>query len=288
MRKVIDRLPDIQHTSKPLFPLYINRVGVQNVKVPFKLDAMKGGTYDLIANVVMTTDLAKDIKGISMSMLLRTLLEYLNKPLKHYVIKEILEKFKTAVETDSKHSQIKFEFDLPIIRSAPKSGISFPQFYKCAFEGRLDGKKFRFFQKVKIQYASYCPCSASLCNALENNQIGHPHAQRSYAELVVETSNKKIIWLESLIDLIENAVSNKVYPILRRVDEQEVARIAGSNTQFVEDSIRMICHELNKKQKSGIKDWIIKCEHQESLHMNEAIAMSWKNIPGGFDGTYYL
>src|SRR5574340_287511 len=107
-------LPDIQHSEKPEFPIYIHQVGVQNVKVPFKLDSRYGGSHELVANVTMTTDLGAEIKGISMSMLLRTLSNYLDQPLKSKLIKKILEEFQKAVETDSKESQLKFEFQLPI------------------------------------------------------------------------------------------------------------------------------------------------------------------------------
>lgn len=282
-----NELPDIQHSEKSNFPIYINQVGVEHVKLPFKLESLFGGVHELIANVTMTTDLDPNIKGISMSMLLRTLITYLDKPLKHDIIKKILHEFKTAVETDSEHSQIKFEFDLPIVRKAPLSNITFPQFYPCAFEGRLDKDEFRFFQKVRVQYASYCPCSASLCqNLRDKNSNGYPHAQRSFCDLLVEVKPENVIWLETLIDLIENAVSNKVYPILRRMDEQEVGRVAFENPQFVEDSIRRIINELNKQH--SIYDWIVKCSHEESLHQNEAIARAWKGIENGFRGTYYL
>ena len=276
-------LPDIQHTATPQFPFYINQIGVDNVKVPFLLDSLYGMRQNLIAKVTMTTDLQDNVKGISMSMLLRTLIKYLDRPLKHGIIKEILQKFKTAVETDSEHSEIKFEFDLPMYRKSPKSNIVFPQFYPCAFAGKLDHDEFRFFQKVRVQYASYCPCSASLCEHLGQ---GFPHAQRSFCDLLVEVKEGNVIWLETLIDLIETAVSNKVYPILRRIDEQEVARIAGENPQFVEDSIRRICNALN--QQELIHDWIVKCSHEESLHQNNAIAISWKGVEKGFRGTYYL
>jgi len=284
---MVDELPDIQHSLAPQFPLYINQVGVDNVKIPIKLDCLFGGVHELISNVTMTTDLREDIKGISMSMLLRTMIKYLDKPLKHEIIKQILKEFKTAVETDSEHSQIQFSFDLPINKMAPKSHLVFPQYYPCSFIGKLDHDEFRFFQKVRVQYQSYCPCSASLVeNLKENGNNGFPHAQRSFAELLVEVKPENIIWLESLIELIENSVSNKVYPILRRMDEQEVARVAAENPQFVEDSIRRICSSLNKE--SNIYDFIIKCSHEESLHMNNAIAISWKNVPNGFRGTYYL
>lgn len=287
MNNNIDNLPDIQHSEKPSHPLYLNQIGVNNVKVPFILDSIDGNSYNLIANVEMTTDLDPEIKGISMSMLLRSLIKYLDKPLKHDTLKNILEEFKTAVETNSKHSSLKFDFELPITRKAPKSGLEFPQFYPCSFSGRLDDDNFRFFQKVKVQYASYCCCSASLCNHLkENGSNGHPHAQRSFCNLLVEVKPENIVWLETLIDLVENAVSNKVFPILKRIDEQEVARIAYENTQFVEDSIRRICTELNNQEL--IYDYIVKCVHQESLHTSNAISSVWKGIPNGFTGSYYL
>lgn len=284
---IADELPDIQHSLKPEFPLYINQVGVEKVKVPFKLDSRYGGCYNLIADVEMTTDLNNNIKGISMGMLLRTLLWYLENPLKHRIIKEILYEFKTAVETNSDHSLIKFEFDLPIYKKSPKSNIVFPQFYRCGFIGKLDHDEFRFYQKVRVFYGSYCPCSASLCHDLkEKGDYGFPHAQRSFCDLLVEIKNNGIMWIESLIEIIESSVKTYTLPILRRIDEQEMAKIAAQNPMFVEDSIRRIVNSLNKEDL--IHDWILKCTHEESIHISNAIAICWKGIEGGFRSTYYL
>lgn len=127
MNNIIDNLPDIQHSETSNFPIYINQVGVSDVRVPFKLDSLYGGTHEMIAKVEMMTDLDSKIKGISMSQLLRTLSNYLDKPLKHNLIKKILEEFKTAVETNSKHSSIKFEFEMALNKKAPKSNLVFPQ-----------------------------------------------------------------------------------------------------------------------------------------------------------------
>lgn len=283
----MSELPDIQHSDFPIVPMYIHQVGVDKVKVPFMLESMYGGFHNLVASVTMTTDLEKNKKGISMSMLLRTLKNYLDQPLKHNLIKKILEEFKTAVETNSNHSQLKFEFQLPIYKKSPKSNIVFPQYYECAFDGRLDRNNFRFFQKIKVYYASYCPCSHSLCNhLLENGSKGFPHAQRCNANLLVEIKPENTVWLETLIDIVEKSVTNIPYPILRRIDEQEIARIAAENPQFVEDSIRFISKSLNEHDE--IYDWIVKCTHEESIHVSNAIAISWKGIAGGFEGTYYL
>jgi GTP cyclohydrolase I len=155
------------------------------------------------------------------------------------------------------------------------------------FEGRMEGDVFKFFQKVRVQYASYCPCSASLCQHLgENDTFGYPHAQRSYAEVLVEVIPPNIVWLEEIINLVEAAIKTIPYPVIQRVDEQEIARLAAENPIFVEDAIRKICYNLNKH--SQIHDWIIKCTHEESIHTSDAIAISWKGIKDGFDGRKYL
>ncbi len=289
----MNELPDVQHSEAPEFPLYIHQVGVERVKVPFKMDSRYGGSHELVADVTMTTDLEKDKKGISMSMLLRTLSNYLDRPLKSKLIKQILEEFQKAVETDSKESQIKFLFQLPIHKRAPKSGLVFPQYYNCMFEGRLAKDKFTFFEKVIVQYGSYCPCSASLCGHLKEQGInGFPHAQRAFAEVIVKvvdtsiSNESPIVWLEDIVDVVENSVKTGTYPLLRRVDEQEVARLAGENPMFVEDAIRRIANGLNGM--GSLYDWIVKCTHQESIHTSDAIAVMWKGVEGGLNGSKFL
>ena len=74
---------------------------------------------------------------------------------------------------------------------------------------------------------------------------------------------------------IEEAVVTIPYPIILRPDEQEVARLAAENTQFVEDSIRSISKTLDEDKR--ILNWIIKCEHFESIHKSNAIAIMYKN-----------
>ncbi len=282
------KLPDIQHEMSPPIPIKIGQVGVQNIVTRFLLELNGNGYHELLANVSMSTNLDSTKKGISMSMLLRSLLNYIDKPLKHELIENILRDQRKAVETDSNDSFIKFDFKLPIRKVAPISKLEFPQFYYCSFEGRLTGEVFRFFQRVVVNYTSYCPCSASLCTHLlmSKGHGGFPHAQRSSADVLVEVNLPSVLWLEEIIEIVEKAVVNIPIPILRRVDEQEFARIAGENPMFVEDAIRFISDGLDKENR--IFDWIVKCVHEESIHTHEAIAINWKGIRGGFDGLKFL
>jgi GTP cyclohydrolase I len=289
-------LPDIQET-KPDIPISIKQVGVENVEVPFRLESkykIDGiEFYDLVANVSMTTNLDSRAKGISMSRLLRTLRKYLYQPLKQTLVKTIL--MDIAKNVGSKNAFMKFEFRLPMERKSPVSKYSFPIYYPCRFEGRLIQDRidltryhYTFYQGVKIQYASYCPCSAELCNHLDScSERGYPHNQRSYADVLVESIVDKgqYVWLEDVIEAIESVIPTLPYPIIKRVDEREIAKIAAENPLFVEDAIRLITKAIDDLP---IYDWIVKCIHEESIHTSEAIAVNWKGVPEGLDGRRFI
>ena len=136
-----DGLPDIQ-CSLPVLQIPIRQVGVENIEVPFRLESKYGGFHQLNANVSMRTDLDEKTKGISMSRLLLTLKPYLDLPLKHVLIKKILEDLRNNIGSLS--SFIKFEFRMPINRHSILSKHSFPIYYKCRFEGQLE-QSFRFY-----------------------------------------------------------------------------------------------------------------------------------------------
>lgn len=279
MIKSYETLPDIQ-CEKPNIHIPIRQVGVENVEVPFKLESKYGGYHQLIANVSIRTSLDENTKGISMSRLLLTLKPYLDLPLKQTLIKQILEDI--CANIGSKNSFMKFEFRMPVITKSIKSDNEFPIYYKCKFEGQLfEDNTFKFYQGIRIQYASYCPCSAELCGDLNNKgHKGYPHNQRSFADILIEAYPNTLIWLEDIIELINKNIKTNPLPIIKRIDEQEIARIAAENPMFVEDAIRIISYALDNKKE--IYDFYIKCSHEESIHTSEAIAINWKGITNGF------
>jgi GTP cyclohydrolase I len=276
-------LPDIQGT-KANISIPIREVGVANVQVPFMMASKYGGMKSMVANVSMRTNLDADTKGISMSRLIRTLKEYLDLPLKKVLIKEILNDLMKRVE--STESYMRFDFLLPIVRKSVLSDNEFPLFHKCRFEGQMRGSNFKFFQGAIVQYASYCPCSAELSHHLKDNgSMGFPHAQRSFAEILIEGKEDSYIWLEDIIEAVERSIRTLPYPIIKREDEQAIAEIAANNPIFVEDAIRLISSELDQMP---VDDWIVKCVHEESIHTSEAIAVNWKGLSGGFDYKFFL
>ena len=280
-------IPDVQEQELPQYQLPINIVGVENIKLPFLLCLRNNSYKDLVSKTSLSSNLVNNKKGISMSRLLLSIQPYLNVGLNWRTIKKCLDAISDSIGEDNSH--LKFKFDLPILKKSPKSDYEFPLYYSCYFEGYkskgIDSKiNYEFYQSVIVQYASYCPCSAALSKALINDNLpqGFPHAQRSFTKIILSMNlhNKKQIWLEDIIDIVNTTIKTQPYPIIKRIDEQEIAKIASENPLFVEDAIRILSHNINKLD--GVIDWIVKCTHEESIHTHEAIAINCAGITDGF------
>jgi GTP cyclohydrolase I len=278
----MEELPDIQNTSPKIF-IPIRRVGVNNVELPFRL-ILRDGSSDLApinAMVEMVCSLNAYTRGVSMSRFLRILQPYLRHPLTREKLEEILRHFTKSLEADS--ASIKFKFKIPISQKSPISDNEFPQYYECSFRSYYSKYVFSFCESVRVQYASYCPCSSALC---QEGRFGYPHSQRSFADVLVKTTPGSYVWLENIIDLVEKSVKTIPYPIVKRGDEKWIAGMAKNHPQFVEDSIREISFNLNRER--DIIDWIVRCTHEESIHTSNAIAINWKGREDGFNENTYI
>lgn len=273
-------LPDVQQ-SNPNVNIPIREVGVENVEMPFLIESKYGtrystnGFHEVITNVSVRCSLDENTKGISMSRCIRTLQKYIKSPLKQRQINKICLDLKDNL--GSNNIYLRFSFKLPIFRSSIRSGHVFPVYYNSIFEGHhLENNEFKFFQGMRIQYASYCPCSAELSNDLQcKGRNGYPHNQRSFASVIIQTSrNTGYVWLEDINELVEDVIPTLPYAIIKREDEQRIAEVASENPLFVEDAIRLISNSLDNR--NDVLDWFVKCVHEESIHTSEAIAVNYK------------
>ena len=85
------------------------------------------------------------------------------------------------------------------------------------------------------------------------------------------------IWIEDLIDLVEDEASCQIYGLLKRPDEKYVTEHAYDNPKFVEDMVRDVAARLNAD--SRIKAYTVESENFESIHNHSAYAL----ITQGFD-----
>jgi len=80
--------------------------------------------------------------------------------------------------------------------------------------------------------------------------------------------------------LPEGALKTPVQTAVKREDEQEFARLNGSNQMFCEDAARRLKNALNAQ--SEYLDFWVRVEHIESLHAHDAVAMVTKGVNGGY------
>ena len=119
-------------------------------------------------------------------------------------------------------------------------------------------------------YSSTCACSASLARQLfanavdeqfegdvidkarllewmqsESGSVATPHAQRSYAYVKLVTDAPAWPAFDAVIRTIESTIGTPVQTAVKRVDEQEFARLNAQNLMFCEDAARRIKRALD-------------------------------------------
>lgn len=305
-------LPDVSVTAKAGHAGTLEQVGMRKIEIPvfFKTGEEKirvPGIVDVFVNLVNP-----EAKGIHMSRLYRQVSESLSQEeLNFTLMAKIL---KASVEGHaglSDKSSISIRFELPVERKALLSAEKGWRHYPITLKGEFDKGVLRFEAMIQVLYSSTCPCSAALSRRLvaekfiedfktmplvstesvmkwledEKSIVAVPHSQRSEAFIRVKLSSSVIASHAhfsplQLIDLAENALGTPVQSAVKRVDEQEFARLNGANLMFCEDAARKLKAAFNASPE--VLDFRIEVQHRESLHAHDAVAVAIKGIEDGF------
>ena len=262
-------MKDIQNT-KGDYKFPINQVGVNKIKHPLKIKTKTGEVVTTVGDFSMAVNLDKDLKGINMSRLPQLLSELAeNEDLIFSGLRsssyEILDKMAKKAETEDAY--LDFAFDYFLEKEAPVSKHKALMPYRCQCKSTLEAGEYDFILSVEVAITALCPCSKEISDYSAHNQRGYVEVSIRYDDF---------IWLEELIELVEEVSSCEVYPILKRIDEKHVTEKAYDNPRFVEDIVRLIADKLN--QDDRVKWFKVASEHQESIHPHNAYAVleKWK------------
>jgi GTP cyclohydrolase I len=237
----------------------INKVGVKNIRYPITVLDKAKGVQHTVANVNMYVDLPHQFKGTHMSRFI----EILNKfkgdiSIKNY--SNILSEMKKRLKAKSAHLEVEFPYFIE--KEAPVTRAKSLMEYVCRFCGMSDQKgKDDFYVGIVVPITTVCPCSKEI------SQFG-AHNQRSI--VTVHLRFKKFIWIEDIIQLIENCASCDLFSILKRPDEKYVTEKAYKNPMFVEDVVRETAKRL--KKDPNITWFTVESENFESIHNHSAYA----------------
>jgi GTP cyclohydrolase IB len=243
--------------------LDIDRVGVKDIRYPIIVRDRSRGQQHTIATVNMYVKLPHLFKGTHMSRFLEVLAEY-DQAISVASLPDLLEKIQNRLDAEEAHIELRFPYFIK--KSAPVSKAAALMDYEVEFLAVLDRDKYTMTMKVMVPVTSLCPCSKEISDAGAHNQRSH---------VTVSVQFAKFLWVEEVIDLVENNASCQLYTILKRPDEKFVTEQAYANPKFVEDMVRSVAADLEKD--SRVNWFTVESENFESIHNHSAYAL----IEGG-------
>ena len=237
----------------------INKVGIKDIRHPVRVSDRSEGEQHTIANFNMYVFLPHNFKGTHMSRFVQILNSH-EREISVETFKVMLAEMAERLESDEGHIEMTFPYF--INKKAPVSGVESLMDYEVALTGEIKNGKPSMFIKVVVPVTSLCPCSKSI------SDYG-AHNQRSHVTVTVRTS--AFIWIEEVIELVENEASCELYGLLKRPDEKFVTERAYDNPKFVEDMVRDVAARLNADER--ICAYTVEAENFESIHNHSAYAL---------------
>ena len=250
-------MPDVQ-ASRDDRQIPIDRVGVKDVTYPMRLRTRDGGVQHTVANISMYVALPHYKKGTHMSRFLEVLNEHVGEPITPDEIPAITKAIKQRLHAEEAHFTAHFTYFID--KPAPVTGqhglMNYDVTLECVANCTDD-----FILGVAAPATSLCPCSKEI-------SVYGAHNQRCRVEARVRTSD--MLWIEELVELLEQAASHPVYAVLKRPDEKFVTEKAYENPKFVEDIVRDLA--LTLEDEGRITWYEINSENFESIHNHNAYA----------------
>jgi GTP cyclohydrolase I len=274
MSKIETALPDMQH-SRDTRGIGLWKVGVRQVEIPLRVRQRDGAEQTVNAVTSMGVDCAEFAKGVNMSRFMVQLVQWSQQHVFGLDLKSFLHDMRSALEAESAHCEMTFRYF--VNKSAPVTGLSAPMAVTASFEGSLlpdgnGGEDYKLIVGVEIPIANCCPCSKAI------SAYG-AHNQRTYlrAKTIVDVGPEcHKVWIEDLVEKLEEAASCPVFPVLKRQDEKWVTERQYDNPKFVEDVIRDATLILRKVP--GVLGFSLEVEALESIHGHNAWAAHKENF----------
>ncbi len=255
-------IADVQN-SPDSRQIAINKVGIKDIKHPIRVKDRSDGEQHTIATFNMYVDLPHNFKGTHMSRFV----EILNAQEREISIEsfnEMLQEMTKKLEANSGHIEMNFPYF--INKTAPISGVKSMLDYDVTLYGEVSGSESFVDIKVIVPVTSLCPCSKKISDYGAHNQRSH---------VTVKVHTQSFVWIEDLIDLIEQESSCEIFTLLKRPDEKYVTETAYNNPKFVEDMVRDVAARLN--QDPRILSYTVESENFESIHNHSAYALIKSN-----------
>jgi GTP cyclohydrolase I len=268
----IQSLPDDRNIA-------LEQVGVTDLSYPISVYDRARKRQQTIARFTMSVSLPHHFKGTHMSRFIEVL-EGHKGLVTMRTVPGILRTLKRKLAAERARVEVRFPYFME--RAAPATGAKGLMDYECSFVGEVNGRDDDFVLGVRIPVTSLCPCSKAI------SDYG-AHNQRGVISIAVRSARgrrgeRRIIWIEELVEVAERSASAPVYPLLKRADERHVTMQAYDNPVFVEDIVRNVAVRLQKDRR--VSWFSVEAVNMESIHNHSAFARtSWQRPAAGRPST---
>lgn len=255
-------IADVQN-SEDTRQIAINKVGIKDIRHPIRVKDRSDGEQHTIASFNMYVNLPHNFKGTHMSRFVEILNAH-EREISVASFKEMLLEMVDKLEANSGHIEMNFPYF--INKTAPVSKVQSLLDYDVTLIGEIHQGVATMYVKVVVPVTSLCPCSKKISDRGAHNQRSH---------VTVQAKTNGFVWIEEIIDIVEEEASCELYGLLKRPDEKHVTEYAYDNPKFVEDMVRDVAGRLNNDDR--FTAYVVESENFESIHNHSAYALIEKD-----------
>ncbi len=291
--------PDI-NDHKPFHEIAINKVGISKLRQQVKL-MINTVPLTVPAEFNLSIELPSTYRAAHMSRNLEAMREVLtagetdNNIIldNHEICPQIASKLLDYHDyTTRAYAEVMMEYFAK--RFSPRQKLANLESFKVRFGAvaikENNQKRINHSLEVVVEGTTTCPCAQNqarfriLQRLSELNididqmlleQIVFPtHMQRATVAIHLTGMDSSGIFIDDLISLAEDSMSNSTHALLKRDDEEDLIRKAFLNPKFVEDVARSAAYKLAVySPKLGDQTHVlVSVETQESIHKHNAYA----------------
>jgi len=289
---------DVQ-ARRPSTHVSLSRVGVTGVEKVIRIAPNGGSDKQLFyAELECFVDLGPKQKGAHMSRFE----EVVNEAIDEVILGEAFRAETLASHIaervrerqDARRAEVTIAARYPETKPAPASGAMTQEIYTMMGSAVASAYGTRRLVGVEAQGMTACPCAQELVmersqERLREGGFTDDEIARVFEAVPVATHNQRGIGTlhvgcpetcddsidaESLLDIVESAMSSEIYELMKRADEVEVVEKAHMQPRFVEDCVReMIRMAAERFADLGEGAFLsARQENLETIHKHNVVA----------------
>jgi GTP cyclohydrolase I/GTP cyclohydrolase-4 len=288
---------DVQ-ARRPSTHVSLSRVGVTGVEKVVRVRS-NGAEQLFYAELECFVDLGPDQKGAHMSRFE----EVVNEAIDEVVLGEAAFKAETLAahiaervrdRQGGRRSEVTIAARYPEHKSAPASRLRTQEIYTLYGSAVASARGTRRLVGVEAQGMTACPCAQELVmersqDRLREDGFTDGEISRVFEAVPVATHNQRGIGTlhigcpesctdpleaETLLEIVEGAMSSEIYELMKRSDEVEVVEKAHLRPRFVEDCVReMVRMAIECFGNLGDDAFVsARQENLETIHKHNVVA----------------